>query len=66
MLERRSLADFCLTALTEAARQAIARHESLVLSERDRAAFFHAWMDPPQPNSRLQRAFRSARQRVAS
>jgi uncharacterized protein (DUF1778 family) len=65
-LERRSLTDFCLTALTEATRQTIARHESLVLSERDRAAFFHALMNAPQPNSRLQRAFRSARQRIAS
>jgi uncharacterized protein (DUF1778 family) len=37
-----------------------------VLSERDRATFFHALMNAPQPNSRLQRAFRSARQRVAS
>jgi len=36
-LERRSLTDFCLTALTEATRETITRHESLSLSVRDRA-----------------------------
>jgi uncharacterized protein (DUF1778 family) len=65
-LERRSLTDFCLTALAEATRQTIARHESLELSEADRAAFFHALIDAPWPNARLRRAFRSARQRVVS
>jgi uncharacterized protein (DUF1778 family) len=65
-LERRSLTDFCLTALTEATREAITRHESLVLSERDRAAFFHALIHAPKPNARLRRAFRSAQQRVVS
>ena len=65
-LERRSLTDFCLMALTEAARQTIVRHESLSLSERDRAVFFDALVRAPKPNARLRRAFRMARQRVAS
>jgi uncharacterized protein (DUF1778 family) len=43
-----------------------ARHESLVLSERDRAAFFDALVHAPRPNARLRRAFRSAGERVAS
>jgi uncharacterized protein (DUF1778 family) len=64
-LERRSLTDFCLTALADATRETIARHESLVLSERDRAAFFDALVHAPRPNARLRRAFRSARERVA-
>lgn len=65
-LERRSVTDFCLTALTEAMREAITRHESLVLSERDREVFFDALVHAPQPNARLKRAFRSAEERVAS
>lgn len=65
-LERRSLTDFCLTALAEATRETITRHESLVLSERDRAAFFHALVHAPKPNARLRRAFRSAHERVVS
>jgi uncharacterized protein (DUF1778 family) len=65
-LERRSLTDFCLSALTEATHATILRHQSLVLSERDRAAFFDALVHPPKPNARLRRAFRSARERVVA
>lgn len=63
-LERRNVTDFCLTALIEAARQALERHASLVLSEVDRAAFFDALVRPPKPNARLRRAFRAERGRV--
>ena len=63
-LERRSMTDFCLTVLTEATQATITRHESIVLSERDRKAFFDALVRPPKPNARLRRAFRSAQQRI--
>jgi len=65
-LERRSLTDFCLMALTEAAHQTITRHESLSLSERDRAVFFDALVHPTKPNARLRRAFRMAAEQVVS
>ncbi len=65
-LERRSLTDFCLTVLTEATQATISRHETIALSERDREVFFNALVHPPKPNVRLKRAFRSARERVAS
>ena len=65
-LERRSLTDFCLTALTVATRETISRHETLVLSERDRKVFFDALVHAPRPNGRLKRAFRSAEERVVS
>jgi uncharacterized protein (DUF1778 family) len=51
-------------ALTEAAEQTITRHESLSLSERDRAAFFDAMVHPPKANARLRRAFRVAADQV--
>jgi uncharacterized protein (DUF1778 family) len=60
-LERRSLTDFCLTALTEATQATISRHETLALSVRDREAFFDALIYPPKPNTRLRRAFRQER-----
>jgi uncharacterized protein (DUF1778 family) len=60
-LERRSLTDFCLTALIEATRAAISKHETLVLSDRDREVFFDVLMHPPKPNSRLRRALRQER-----
>src|ERR1700730_7668728 len=65
-LERRSLTDFCLTALAQATQTTITRHEMIVLSERDREAFFDALVHPPKPNARLKRAFQSARKRIAS
>jgi uncharacterized protein (DUF1778 family) len=64
-VERRNLTDFCLTALTEAARKALERHESIALSAADRAAFFDALVRPPKPNARLRRALRAERARIA-
>lgn len=55
-LERRKVSDYCLTAIAEAARRTIAEHETIALSERDRAAFFDAIINPPEPNERLARA----------
>jgi uncharacterized protein (DUF1778 family) len=63
-LERRKLTDFCMTALTEAARRTIAEHESIVLSKRDRAVFFDTLVNPPAPNERLARAFEGHGRRV--
>src|SRR6266436_153132 len=63
-LERRKLTDFCMTVLTEAARRTIAEHETLVLSDRDRAVFFDVLINPPAPSERLQRAFAEHKRRV--
>jgi uncharacterized protein (DUF1778 family) len=60
-LERRSLTEFCLTALADAARTTIARHETLVLSERDREVFFDILINPPEINPRLRRGFEAER-----
>ncbi len=64
-LDHRSVTDFCLTALTDAARAVITRNESLVLSDADRSAFFDALVHPPRPNARLRRAFRRELERIA-
>ena len=64
-LERRKLTDFCMSALTKAARRTIAEHETIVLSERDRVVFFDTLVNPPAPNERLQRAFAEHKRRVA-
>ena len=65
-LSRRKVSDFCVTALTDTARRTIAEHETLALSNRDRAAFFNALINPPAPNERLVRAFAEHKRRVAS
>ena len=63
-LEQRKLTDFCLAALTDAARRTIAAHETLVFSERERALFFDALVNPPEPAARLRRAFAEHRRKV--
>jgi uncharacterized protein (DUF1778 family) len=63
-LERRKLTDFCMTALTEAARRTIAEHETILLSERDRAVFFDTLVNPPPQSERLHRAFAEHKRRV--
>lgn len=63
-IEHRSLTDFCLTALAEAARKTFARHSSLFLSEADRVAYFEALVHPPKPSARLRRALRREIERV--
>ena len=63
-LERRKLMDFCMTALTDAARRTIAEHETLALSDRDRAVFFDALVNPQAPSERLRRAFAEHKRRV--
>lgn len=59
-LERRDLTDFCLSALADAARETIARHETLLLSARDREVFFDTLIGPPEISPRLRRAFEAA------
>jgi uncharacterized protein (DUF1778 family) len=63
-LERRKVSDYCLTAIAEAARRTIAEHETISLSERDRAAFFDAMINPPEPSERLARALAEHGRRV--
>ena len=64
-LERRKLTEFCITALTAAARRTIAEYETLTLSEADRQAFFDALIDPPEPSERLKRAAAEHKRRLA-
>jgi uncharacterized protein (DUF1778 family) len=64
-LEHRKLTDFCVTALADAARRTIAEHDTLVLSERDRQAFFDALINPPKPSERLARALAEHKRRIA-
>jgi uncharacterized protein (DUF1778 family) len=65
-LSRRKVSDFCVTALADTARRTIAEHETLVLSDRDRKAFFDALVNPPEPSKRLVRALAEHKGRVAS
>lgn len=65
-LEQRTVTEFCTNAAVQAAREAVARHEQLELSGRDRAVFFEALMTPPEPNEKLRRAAEAAKARIRS
>ncbi|MCJ2124668.1 DUF1778 domain-containing protein [Methylobacterium sp. J-077] len=52
-LEGRSITDFVLTSVQDAAKRAIAEHEVIQLSVRDSRAFVEALMAPRQPNERM-------------
>jgi uncharacterized protein (DUF1778 family) len=65
-LESRKLTDFCVAALTDAARRTIAEHETLILSDLDRKVFFDTLMSPPQASERLVRALAEHKRRIIS
>lgn len=65
-LSRRKVSDFCVTALIDTARRTIAEHETFVLSDRDRKAFFDALIHPPKSPERLIAALAEHKRRVAS
>ena len=63
-LQGRTLTDFVIASVHEAASRAIEEYETLVLSDRDRAVFFDALANPPPTSKRLQRAFAEHKRRV--
>jgi uncharacterized protein (DUF1778 family) len=55
-LQGRSLTDFVIASVLDAAKRAIQEHEIMMLSVRDREVFVEALLNPPQPSSRLRAA----------
>ncbi|MCB4801218.1 uncharacterized protein (DUF1778 family) [Methylobacterium brachiatum] len=52
-LEGRSITDFVLTSVQDAAKRAIAEHEVIQLSVRDSRAFVEALLAPREPSERM-------------
>jgi uncharacterized protein (DUF1778 family) len=63
-LQGRSLTDFVLTSVQDAARRAIEEHDRLALSVRDSEAFVEALLKPKPVNDRLRDTVRRYRERV--
>jgi uncharacterized protein (DUF1778 family) len=61
-LQGRTVTDFVLTSVQEAARRAIEEHQRLDLSVRDSQAFVEALIDPQPVNDRLLDTVRRYRQ----
>ncbi len=53
-LEGRSITDFVLASVQDAAKRAIAEHEVIQLSVRDSQAFVEALLNPREPGKRMQ------------
>ncbi|MDB5440431.1 MAG: hypothetical protein JWM33_2858 [Caulobacteraceae bacterium] len=61
-LQGRTITDFVLTSVQDAARQAIEQHQQLELSARDSEAFVDALLNPRPVNDRLSETVRRYRQ----
>lgn len=63
-LQGRTVTDFVLTSVQDAARRAIEEHSQLTLSVRDSEAFVDALLNPRPVNDRLRDTVRRYRERV--
>lgn len=63
-LQGRSLTDFVLTSVQDAARRAIEEHQQLALSVRDSEAFVDALLNPQPVNDRLRDTVRRYREQA--
>ena len=63
-LQGRTVTDFVLTSVQDAARRAIEEHHQLALSVRDSEAFVAALLNPKPVNDRLRDTVRRYRERA--
>jgi uncharacterized protein (DUF1778 family) len=63
-LQGRTVTDFVLTSVQDAARRAIEEHSQLALSLRDSEAFVDALLNPKPINDRLRETVRRYRERA--
>jgi uncharacterized protein (DUF1778 family) len=63
-LQGRTVTDFVLTSVQDAARRAVEEHSQLALSLRDSEAFVDALLNPKPVNDRLRETVRRYRQRA--
>jgi uncharacterized protein (DUF1778 family) len=65
-LQGRTVTDFVLTSVQEAARRAIEEHQQLGLSVRDSEAFVEALLNPKPVNDRLRETVRRYREATSA
>jgi len=65
-VQGRTVTDFVVSALQEAAKQAIADHTVWRLTQEQQRIFIGALTDPPAPNQKLQAAYKRFRKYKAS
>lgn len=65
-IQGRTMTDFVVAAVQEAAQKAIEQAQFVRLSAADQEAFANALMAPPKPNAALKRAFKLRKQLLGS
>lgn len=50
-IQGRTLTDFVVQSVTDAASRIVQEQEAIILSERDRKVFVEAFLNPPEPNN---------------
>lgn len=63
-IQGRTLTDFVISSLQEAAKRAIQEHEMMILSVRDREVFVEALLNPPNPSEKLRTAAQRYKQKI--
>lgn len=66
MLEGRTMSDFVLASAVEKARETVAAHQQIVLSQRDSEIFAEAIINPPKPSDALRAAVAEYRTRFGT
>jgi len=65
-LQGRTVTDFVLTSVQDAARRAIAEHSQITLSVRDSETFVDALLHPKPVNARLRETIRRYREKTGA
>jgi uncharacterized protein (DUF1778 family) len=55
-IQGRSLTDFVISSVAEAAKRTVQEHEIMTLSAQDQAVFVQALLNPPEPSQKLRAA----------
>ncbi len=63
-IQGRSLTDFVISSVLDAAKRAIQEHEMMALSVRDREVFVEALLSPAQPSDKLRTAAQRYKQNM--
>ncbi|MEQ8963878.1 MAG: DUF1778 domain-containing protein [Coleofasciculus sp. C2-GNP5-27] len=63
-IQGRTLTDFIIASVLDAAKQVIQEHEIMTLSAQDREVFVKALLNPPEPSDKLRTAAQRYRQKL--
>jgi uncharacterized protein (DUF1778 family) len=63
-IQGRTLTDFVISSVQEAAKRAIQEHEMMILSVRDQEVFVEALLNPPNPSEKLRSAAQRYKQKI--